>query len=85
MKKLNSIIAISLSLIMVRCEIREEVTVNQLRSPVIVVGIDKIRINCRDSGAITLKDSTGKLYSFDCATDIARSISNSRKVGDTLK
>lgn len=63
----------------------EQEVLNKIRPPVIVVGIDKVGNECSKSGAITLRDGDGKLFSFDCITDIARSVSNSRKVGDTLR
>lgn len=63
----------------------EQQTLDKLRTPVVVVAIDKVGNECAKSGAITLKDGDGKLWSFDCVTDIARSVSNSRQIGDTLK
>lgn len=63
----------------------EQQTLEKLRTPVVVVAIDKVGNDCAKSGAITLKDGDGKLWSFGCITDIARSVSNSRQVGDTLK
>lgn len=63
----------------------EQQILEKLKTPVVVVAIDKVGNDCSKSGAITLKDGDGKLWAFDCITDIARSVSNSRQVGDTLK
>ncbi len=85
MKKIITIITTTISLTFMSCDDSEQMKSDRMKSPVVVVAIDKIGHDCSHSGAIVLKDSSGKLYSFDCITDIARSVSNSRKVGDTLK
>jgi len=64
---------------------KEQQILDKMITPVVVVAIDKLGNDCRVSGAITLRDGDGKLWAFDCATDIARSVSNSRQIGDTLK
>ncbi len=63
----------------------EQDVLKKINSPIVVVAIDEARRVSFGSGSITLSDSAGKLWSFRYDSDIARSISNSRKIGDTLR
>jgi hypothetical protein len=58
-----------------------EAKFNQLKSPVVLVGKDKTL----GEWGITVKDSTGFVYTISCSSDLANNIGASRKVGDTLK
>ena len=55
---------------------------NKVKYPAIVVAIDTAR--CL-SESVLLLDASGNYHSFGCNSDVAYSISASRKVGDTLK
>lgn len=81
MKKL---LVLALTALISSCMEGEDATLKNLKSPIIVVGIEPPGNWCMYSGAVTLRDSTGKIFSFPCTYDISHAISNSRKVGDTL-
>ncbi len=86
MKNKFTITAILLSIFIYGCNYdTEQKTLNAMRPPIVVVAIDKTGNECAKSSAITLRDGDCKLWSFDCTANISRSVSNSRKVGDTLK
>lgn len=63
----------------------EEEKIAKMQHPVIVVAIEKKGSAEKSNGSITLLDGKGKLHSFGSNTWIAKSVSNSRQVGDTLK
>lgn len=75
-----------ISLLLSACQIQPKETLNSMQPPIIVVAIEPIGsdVECDNSGAVVLKDAFGKLYQFGCYSDIAKAVSNSRCVGDTL-
>ena len=54
---------------------------SSLKSPVILIGKDKTF----DMWGITVKDSSGKIYTFGDLLSISNNIGASRNIGDTIK
>lgn len=57
-------------------------SLKELKAPVILVAVGDC--GCNNSKCITVRDSSGTLYSFDCANTFSYAVSQSRVIGDTL-
>lgn len=56
-----------------------------IKTPAIIVGIGNPGNDCRNSASVVIRDADGVVYSYPCNSEMAKAISVSRAVGDTIQ